>query len=553
MGRICLTDTHQGNADEVQTHIGDAQQSPTPIEQVGGPNYGRYVLFVLIIVYIFNFVDRQILSILAEEIKLDLGIGDAEIGFLYGTAFAVFYAVFGIPLGRLADVWNRKKLISIGLSFWSAMTALSGFSQNFGQLAVCRFGVGIGEASATPAAFSMISDYFSPKVRATVLAIYSSGIYLGAGIGLFLGGAIVAAWHSWYPDPTLAPLGIKAWQAAFLAVGLPGILMAFWVWTLREPIRGASEGLVTPVHPHPFKATTSSFMSVLPGFSLFALYAAGGTRAVLMNLLTGAIVAALFVGLYVAMPTLLQWIALGIGVYITVTWIHYQKLTDPACYGMMFKSKAFLASTVGFPAISFVTYGIGFWSAPFMQRFHGESIADAGLYLGLGSAVGGFIGIVLGGVVADYFRSKTANARLYVGLAIPVLAIPLALGFLYTDSVMMAYIYSFLFSVISPAWIGCAASTVNDLVMPRMRATASAYYLLMNTFVGLALGPFLIGQFSDLYFRAGVDSATALQSAMSWGLAAFGLSAVALLLACRYLADDETNRLERAAALGEPV
>jgi MFS family permease len=90
-------------------------------------------------------------------------------------------------------------------------------------------------------------------------------------------------------------------------------------------------------------------------------------------------------------------------------------------------------------------------------------------------------------------------------------------------------------------------------VMPRMRATASAYYLLMNTFVGLALGPFLIGQFSDLYFRAGVDSATALQSAMSWGLAAFGLSAVALLLACRYLADDETNRLERAAALGEPV
>ncbi|MEC8492845.1 MAG: MFS transporter, partial [Pseudomonadota bacterium] len=143
------------------------------MEQVGGPNYGRYVLFVLIIVYIFNFIDRQILSILAEEIKLDLGIGDAEIGFLYGTAFAIFYAVFGIPLGRLADVWNRKKLISVGLSFWSAMTALSGFAQNFGHLAVCRFGVGIGEASATPAAFSMISDYFSPKVRATVLAIYS--------------------------------------------------------------------------------------------------------------------------------------------------------------------------------------------------------------------------------------------------------------------------------------------------------------------------------------------------------------------------------------------
>ena len=534
-------------------HADAATNEAEPIEQVGGSNYGRYVLFVLIIVYIFNFIDRQILSILAEEIKLDLGIGDAEIGFLYGTAFAIFYAVFGIPLGRLADVWNRKNLIALGLSFWSAMTALSGFAQNFTHLAVCRFGVGIGEASATPAAFSMISDYFSPKVRATVLAIYSSGIYLGSGIGLFLGGAIVQSWHAWYPDPTLAPLGIKAWQAAFLAVGIPGILMAIWVWTLKEPIRGASEGLITPKHPHPFKAASSSFMSVLPGFSLFALYQAGGIRAVAMNVICASGVVALFYGLYVLMPTLLQWIALGIGVYITITWIHFQKLTDPACYGMMFKSKAFMAATVGFPAISFVTYGIGFWSPPFMQRFHGETISDAGLYLGLGSAIGGFIGIVLGGVIADHFRAKTVNARLYVGLAIPLLAVPFALGFLYTQSIVMAYIYSFLFSVISPAWIGCAASTVNDLVMPRMRATASAYYLLMNTFVGLALGPFLIGQFSDLYNRSGVESADALQLAMTLGLGAFALSVAALLLACRYLADDESSRLERAAAFGEPI
>ena len=534
-------------------HADAATNEAEPIEQVGGSNYGRYVLFVLIIVYIFNFIDRQILSILAEEIKLDLGIGDAEIGFLYGTAFAIFYAVFGIPLGRLADVWNRKNLIALGLSFWSAMTALSGFAQNFTHLAVCRFGVGIGEASATPAAFSMISDYFSPKVRATVLAIYSSGIYLGSGIGLFLGGAIVQSWHAWYPDPTLAPLGIKAWQAAFLAVGIPGILMAIWVWTLKEPIRGASEGLITPKHPHPFKAASSSFMSVLPGFSLFALYQAGGIRAVAMNVICASGVVALFYGLYVLMPTLLQWIALGIGVYITITWIHFQKLTDPACYGMMFKSKAFMAATVGFPAISFVTYGIGFWSPPFMQRFHGETISDAGLYLGLGSAIGGFIGIVLGGVIADHFRAKTVNARLYVGLAIPLLAVPFALGFLYTQSIVMAYIYSFLFSVISPAWIGCAASTVNDLVMPRMRATASAYYLLMNTFVGLALGPFLIGQFSDLYNRSGVESADALQLAMTLGLGAFALSVAALLLACRYLADDESSRLERAAAFGKPI
>ncbi len=137
--------------------------------EVGG-RYAKYALFVLVIVYVFNFIDRQILSILAEEIKADLGISDAEIGFLYGTAFAVFYAVFGIPMGKLADVWVRKNLISVGLAFWSLMTALSGTARSFGALATCRFGVGIGEASATPAAFSMLSDYFPSRLRATAIA-----------------------------------------------------------------------------------------------------------------------------------------------------------------------------------------------------------------------------------------------------------------------------------------------------------------------------------------------------------------------------------------------
>ncbi len=132
----------------------------SPEQEIGG-RYAKYVLFVLVLVYVFNFIDRQILSVLAEEIKADIGISDAEIGFLYGTAFAVFYAIFGIPLGRLADVWIRSRLISLGLLFWSVMTAMSGTARSFGSLAVFRFGVGIGEASATPAAFSMLSDYFS--------------------------------------------------------------------------------------------------------------------------------------------------------------------------------------------------------------------------------------------------------------------------------------------------------------------------------------------------------------------------------------------------------
>ena len=138
--------------------------------RVGGP-YAWYVLGVFVLVYMMNFIDRQIMSILAEDIKKDLGIGDSEIGFLYGTVFGVFYALFGIPLGRLADMWHRIRLLSLGLTLWSAMTALSGLASSFSQLALARIGVGVGEASASPVAYSVLSDYFPKEKRATALSI----------------------------------------------------------------------------------------------------------------------------------------------------------------------------------------------------------------------------------------------------------------------------------------------------------------------------------------------------------------------------------------------
>ncbi|MDH3643407.1 MAG: MFS transporter, partial [Gammaproteobacteria bacterium] len=353
---------HIENQDNDGDH--DPHGGPNHDEEEVGGRYAKYVLVVLIVVYVFNFIDRQILSILAEEIKADLGISDADIGFLYGTAFAVFYAVFGIPLGRLADTWVRKNLISVGLGFWSLMTALSGTARSFAGLAVFRFGVGVGEASATPAAFSMLSDYFPPRLRATVLAIYSSGVYIGAGIGLFLGGVIVDSWNGAFPDPAAAPFGLKAWQAAFFAVGVPGLVMAAWVWRLKEPRRGMSEGLVAEMHPHPFREAGRSLFSVLPPFTLFSLLLNGGIRAAAINLLAAGMVAALAYCANYLTHTPNQWIALGIGAYSAISWVHGLKLSDPATFAMMFGSRTFNLISIGFPCIAFVTYGMGFWSAP---------------------------------------------------------------------------------------------------------------------------------------------------------------------------------------------
>ena len=232
--------------------------------QVGGFN-AKVALCLLVVVYIFNFIDRQILTILAEDIKADLGISDSDIGFLFGTAFGVFYSVVGIPMGKLADTWNRKNLISIGLAFWSLMTFLSGLAKSFFALSIYRFGVGIGESTASPAAYSLLSDYFSPKVRATVLAIYSSGLYIGAGIGLFLGGSILDTWNAWYPDITQAPFGLKGWQVAFMAVGFPGIVLAVVTYAfIKEPVRGLSEGIETKPSNSPFLDTFKEFLGLTP-------------------------------------------------------------------------------------------------------------------------------------------------------------------------------------------------------------------------------------------------------------------------------------------------
>ena len=163
------------------------------------PPYSWYALSVLVLLYVLNFVDRQILSILANDIKADLGLSDADLGFLYGTAFAVFYSLFGIPLGKLADSWHRVRLMTLGLTLWSLMTAVSGFAKNGAQLTIARIGVGVGEATASPSAYSLISDFFPARLRATALAIYSSGIYIGGGVSLLIGGLIVEEWNAAFP------------------------------------------------------------------------------------------------------------------------------------------------------------------------------------------------------------------------------------------------------------------------------------------------------------------------------------------------------------------
>ena len=513
--------------------------------------YANYALFVLVLVYAFNFIDRNIISILAEDIRLDLGINDAQLGFMYGTVFAIFFALFGIPLGRFADVWVRRSLIAVGLAVWSGFTALSGFARSFTELTVYRMGVGIGEASASPAAYSMLSDYYPPRLRATVIAIAQSGVYIGSGVGLFLGGFLLDAWEAAYPVTEQAPLGLKGWQVAFMAVGIPGLLLAIWVRTLREPVRGSSEGLEVPEHPAPFSVLGTELRAMMPGINLNDLKRDGGSVAA--NALHALLIAATAWVLTLLTGNPAQWIALGIGVYVVVTWVQSLAVRDPVTYNMTLKSKAFVYLLIAVPVKGVVIYAMGFWVAPLLLRIEGTNPADVGMYIGLSTAIGGFAGVILGGFVGDFLKRKHPCGRLIMVYLAIVGGVPFGLLTIYSEDLLSAAGFNFLFLVCTVASTSVPAATATDLVMPRMRGIAVSLLILVGVFVGLALGPFVVGYLSDLYLSHGYDPRSSLQMGLASSFLIFLVTLVFLTLAWRRLPEEEATRLDRARALGEPV
>lgn len=217
------------------------------------------VLFLLVVVYTFNFIDRQIVGILAVPIKAELGLSDTELGLMGGLAFALFYTGLGIPIAMLADRFNRAWIMTIALTIWSAMTALCGMASSFWQLFAARLGVGIGEAGGVAPAYSLISDYFPPEQRARALSVYSFGIPIGGALGIVFGGVIASKID---------------WRFAFFAVGIAGIVLApIFRLVVAEPPRGGFDRQRAP-EPPPRLRLIMRTLSRKPSFWLLSLGAA---------------------------------------------------------------------------------------------------------------------------------------------------------------------------------------------------------------------------------------------------------------------------------------
>lgn len=238
------------------------EQETTSTTEILSPQYRGYAMLLLVLVFTSSHVDRQILAILLQPIKLELQLSDTQLGFLSGVAFAIFYATLGIPMAMWADRGNRRNLIALALATWSGMTALCGMAANFWQLALARIGVGIGEAGSSPPSHSIIADMYPPAERATAMGTFSLGINLGLMAGFLVGGWI----SQWY-----------GWRVAFYVVGLPGLVLALIVrFTLREPPRGYAEGLQSTSPEAPRFAAVVQHMAATPSLRHIA---AGATLA----------------------------------------------------------------------------------------------------------------------------------------------------------------------------------------------------------------------------------------------------------------------------------
>lgn len=238
-----------------------------------GPEFdkrpARYALVMLTIAYAFNFIDRQILVILQEDIKREMLLSDTQLGLLSGLAFAAIYVTAGIPIAYVADRVNRRNVITAAITVWSGLTALSGFTQNFSQLFLARVGVGIGEAGGSPPAHAMISDYYPPAERATALSIYSTGVHIGVFVGFLAGGLLSQ---------------LLGWRVAFMAVGLPGVIFAIVFYlTVREPKRGRWESAEQAAYQPTLRDTLEAlvryrsfwYLAAGCGLSAFAGYGNG--------------------------------------------------------------------------------------------------------------------------------------------------------------------------------------------------------------------------------------------------------------------------------------
>lgn len=388
------------------------------------PLYSWYVVGVLLLAYTCSFIDRMILTLLVGPIRADLGISDTQMSLLVGFAFAVLYTFAGIPLGYVADRWNRSRLIGLGISGWSVMTVLCGLAPTYAWLFLARVGVGVGEATLSPAAYSLMSDYFPKHKLGRAIAVYSIGVPLGSGIALIIGGYIVQIATSMPPIDLPGIGSAAAWRIVFFMVGVPGLLIALLMLTVKEPVRRDV-----------------------------------GRRA-----------------------------DSGIRIRDAFAFVIAERRT----FGPHF---------IGLSLLTLVIYGNMAWIPTFFARTYGMAAATAGLYFGVILAVGGALGLLAGGAMADrLFRTGHKDGHLRTVIFATLGAAPFLIAGPLMPSPALAFACIALAMLIATMHGGVAGAALQIVTPNRFRGQITAIYFFVANLVGFGLGPTVVALITDYGF-----------------------------------------------------
>ena len=523
-----------------------------------------YALAMIGFTNALSLLDRNILAILAPDIKADLNIGNAEMGLLYGTVFALFYALFSLPLGRLADGWMRTRLLSICLAFWSLSTGLAAFANGFAMLALSRLGVGIGEAATQPAGTSLIYDYWPKSRRGFVMAVLASAMAIGLGGSSVLGGYAAEWWNETYGGGAL-PLGLRGWQFAFLVAALPGFGLAVLLWRMREPVRGEMDGIATPVDPAPFRASAGVLGAVVPVLNWISL-ARSGARAGhwAFNITALPAIIAVMSGLTLLTSSIaprpplelaglainphgLQWGVVGFGMFVIVNFVQRLSLSDRPAYAVIVRSPALLLAMLAGSLQMMINYGaMGFTPSYLMKRFD-LSPGEVGVQFGLLAAAIGIVGPMITGPLSDQVnRSLPGKGRVLVTLAALGISPMIAFWVFAAQDVDSFYLRFTLYSLILTGWLPPLYAVMYDQVLPRMRGVMTSLYIMLTTIMGLGIGPYLVGMVAD---ANGGDLASAILSIN----AVSPVIVLALVLLALRVQRDEAGLIDRARAAGEAI
>jgi MFS family permease len=491
------------------------------------PGYRYYVLAVLVLVYALNFLDRQIIGILAAPLKEHFDLTDSQFGLLGGIAFASVYSTLAIPLAWLADRFSRVWIMTGALAVWSGFTALCGMAGSFTQLFLCRMGVGVGEAGGVAPAYSLISDYFPPSQRARALAVFAFGIPIGTAAGTLVGGLLADRY---------------GWQTAFIVVGLLGLLLAPLLRvTVRDPQRGGTDAAARAA-----LAPDAAPVAAAPG----APSSRTGSIASTIMLSIGAAALAWGAVQYLAAGQESLGLTWGFGGLLAVV-IGVSLRIARSTASVVIRKPSFWLLALGAASSSICGYGVAGWLPLFFMRSFELTLEQTAWYYSGIALVGGTLGIWMGGAIADKLskRGKGAypltpaiafliSAPLFVAAMNSPWLIGLVLpgGGTQFQQLTLAFLIFLLPTGLNLAWLGPITAAVQHLVPAAMRSTASALFLLINNLLGLAVGFYYFGWMSDLLApRFGDES---LRWAIYTGMGFYLLAAVLLFGASRTLKRD---------------